>query len=109
MIDSVINDIEVCNTIHEEKFERRKKDKKMCISISMSVFYCEICAFDYIISLYVTHYTHISRGLALFTINIILLLLITIQLNLHKVKLQIIRHKKIPKASNVAGNIILML
>lgn len=38
MIDSVINDIEVCNTIHEEKIERRRKDKNV-------YFYFNVCFF----------------------------------------------------------------
>lgn len=77
--------------------------------MSMSVFYCEIQSFDYIISLCLAYYTHISSSSVIFIISIILLLLITIQCHCQEVKLQIKGHKKIPKASNIAGYVILMI
>lgn len=48
--DSVINDIEVCNTIHEEKIERGKNDKNV-------YFYFNVCILLWNLRIWLRHFT----------------------------------------------------
>lgn len=49
--DSVINDIEVCNTIHEEKIEKRRKNDKNVY------FYFNVCILLWTLRIWLRHFT----------------------------------------------------